>query len=87
MFAAEGYTMLAIDADPSTLRGIRLLELGAVTVGGLGCICPESALLHALMTHVLSGSPDLPMLGYLPHTAQAQAAYAVTPELVAAVRS
>ena len=79
--------MLAIDADPSTPRGIRLLELGAVTVSGSGCICLESALLCALMTHILSGSPDLLVLGYLPHTAQAQAAYAVTPELVAAVRA
>jgi len=34
-------------------RGIRLLELGAVEMGGAGCICPESALLRALVTHIL----------------------------------
>lgn len=34
-------------------RGIRLLELGAVTTGGSGCICPESAVLRALTTHIL----------------------------------
>jgi CO dehydrogenase maturation factor len=34
-------------------RGIRLLELGAVTSGGAGCICPESAVLRALVTHIL----------------------------------
>jgi CO dehydrogenase maturation factor len=34
-------------------RGIRLLELGAVELGGSGCICPESAMLKSLITHVL----------------------------------
>ena len=34
-------------------RGIRLLELGAVEMGGSGCICPESALLKSLITHLL----------------------------------
>lgn len=34
-------------------RGIRLLELGAVELGGSGCICPESAILRALTTHIL----------------------------------
>lgn len=34
-------------------RGIRLLELGAVEMGGAGCICPESAVLRSLVTHVL----------------------------------
>lgn len=33
--------------------GIRLLELGAVEMGGSGCICPESTILRALITHVL----------------------------------
>lgn len=33
--------------------GIRLLELGAVEMGGAGCICPESAILRALTTHIL----------------------------------
>lgn len=34
-------------------HGIRLLELGAVEMGGAGCICPESAVLRSLVTHVL----------------------------------
>jgi CO dehydrogenase maturation factor len=34
-------------------RGVRLLELGAVELGGSGCICPESAILRALITHIL----------------------------------
>lgn len=36
-----------------TMDGIRLLELGAVELGGAGCICPESAILRALTTHIL----------------------------------
>ena len=35
------------------LDGIRLLVLGGVATGGAGCICPESALLKALVTHLL----------------------------------
>jgi CO dehydrogenase maturation factor len=34
-------------------RGLRLLELGAVKMGGSGCICPESAILRSLVTHIL----------------------------------
>ncbi|MCX7682998.1 MAG: AAA family ATPase [Anaerolineae bacterium] len=34
-------------------RGIRFLRLGTVRGGGAGCICPESALLKALVTHLL----------------------------------
>jgi CO dehydrogenase maturation factor len=34
-------------------RGVRLLEMGSVDVGGSGCICPESALLKTLFTHLL----------------------------------
>ncbi len=33
--------------------GVRLLTLGGVATGGSGCICPESALLKALVTHLL----------------------------------
>lgn len=33
--------------------GVRLLVLGGVSTGGSGCICPESALLKALVTHLL----------------------------------
>ena len=34
-------------------QGVRLLEMGAVESGGSGCICPESAMLHTLFTHLL----------------------------------
>lgn len=33
-------------------RDIRLLRLGAVKLGGSGCLCPENALLKALTTHL-----------------------------------
>ncbi len=33
-------------------QGIRLLVMGAVSSGGSGCVCPESALLRALVTHL-----------------------------------
>jgi CO dehydrogenase maturation factor len=34
-------------------RNVRLLEMGAVDTGGSGCICPESAMLKTLFTHLL----------------------------------
>ena len=34
-------------------RGIRLLQLGTISTGGSGCICPESAMLKSLVTHVI----------------------------------
>ncbi len=34
-------------------RGIRLLQLGTISTGGSGCICPESATLRALVTYVI----------------------------------
>jgi CO dehydrogenase maturation factor len=34
-------------------RGIRLLQLGTISKGGSGCICPESAILKALVTHII----------------------------------
>jgi CO dehydrogenase maturation factor len=34
-------------------QGIRFLRLGTIESGGSGCICPESALLKALVTHLL----------------------------------
>ncbi len=36
-----------------TYRGVRLLEMGAVDIGGSGCICPESAMVKTLFTHML----------------------------------
>jgi CO dehydrogenase maturation factor len=34
-------------------RGVRLLEMGSVETGGRGCICPESAMLKSLFTHLM----------------------------------
>jgi CO dehydrogenase maturation factor len=34
-------------------NGIHLLQLGTVSAGGTGCICPESAMLKALVTYVI----------------------------------
>jgi CO dehydrogenase maturation factor len=34
-------------------RGVRLLEMGGLESGGAGCICPESAMLRTLFTHLL----------------------------------
>jgi CO dehydrogenase maturation factor len=36
-----------------TYDGVRLLRLGTIEAGGSGCMCPESALLKALVTHLL----------------------------------
>jgi CO dehydrogenase maturation factor len=41
------------DRFSATHAGIRLLQLGAVEMGGAGCICPESTVLRSLITHIL----------------------------------
>ncbi len=43
-------------------RGVRLLEMGAVDIGGSGCICPESAMLKALFTHLLFRKDEILIL-------------------------
>ena len=43
-------------------RGVRLLEMGAVDLGGSGCICPESAMLKTLFTHLLFRKDDILIL-------------------------
>ncbi|RLC61992.1 MAG: carbon monoxide dehydrogenase [Chloroflexi bacterium] len=43
-------------------RGIRFLRLGSIESGGSGCICPESALLKALVTHLLLYRDELLIL-------------------------
>lgn len=46
-----------VDDLPETLSArlgdIKLMRLGGVKKGGAGCICPESTLLRALVTHVV----------------------------------
>jgi len=43
-------------------RGVRLLEMGAVELGGSGCICPESAMLKTLFTNLLFREDDILIL-------------------------
>lgn len=43
-------------------RGVRLLEMGSVDLGGSGCICPESAMLKTLFTHLLFRNEDVLIL-------------------------
>jgi CO dehydrogenase maturation factor len=43
-------------------RDVRLLEMGSVDTGGTGCICPESAMLKSLFTHLLFRKDDLLIL-------------------------
>lgn len=41
------------DALSKKFRNIKLMRLGSVKKGGGGCICPESTLLKALITHIV----------------------------------
>lgn len=43
-------------------RGVKLLEMGSVDLGGSGCICPESAMLKTLFTHLLFRDEDVLLL-------------------------
>lgn len=45
-----------------THRDVRLLEMGSVDMGGSGCICPESAMLKTLFTHLLFRDDDVLIL-------------------------
>jgi len=40
-------------------KGVRLLEMGSVDIGGSGCICPEAAMLKTLFTHLLFRKDDV----------------------------
>ena len=42
--------------------GIRILTMGTVKSGGSGCLCPENALLQALVTHLLLGRDEVLIL-------------------------
>jgi CO dehydrogenase maturation factor len=44
---------LSVDLD-----GVRLLVMGGVSTGGGGCVCPESALVRALVTHLVLGRDE-----------------------------
>jgi len=62
--AYGGYFKLnpKVDDIPERFAGrlgpIRLLALGGVSRGGGGCICPASALVKALLTHLVLGRDD-----------------------------
>ena len=45
-----------------THRGVKLLRMGAIDLGGSGCVCPESALLKALVTYVILYRDDVLIL-------------------------
>jgi CO dehydrogenase maturation factor len=51
-------------ASRSIQRGcsVKLLEMGSVDLGGSGCICPESAMLKTLFTHLLFRKDDVLIL-------------------------
>jgi len=56
--------------------GVRLLVLGTVELGGKGCMCPEAAVLKALMQHLLLRVDDdviLDMEAGLEHMGRASA--------------
>ena len=46
------------DEYAARIGGIRLLALGGVRKGGAGCICPASALVKALLSHLVLGRDD-----------------------------
>jgi CO dehydrogenase maturation factor len=52
-----------VDDIPDTLSvkldNIKLMRLGSVKKGGSGCLCPESTLLKALVTHVVLGRDEM----------------------------
>lgn len=45
-----------------THAGVKFLRLGTIEAGGSGCICPESALLKALVTHLILYRDELMVL-------------------------
>lgn len=47
----------AVDSD-----GVRLVVMGSVDTGGSGCVCPESVLLKAFVTHLLLRSNEFVVL-------------------------
>lgn len=50
------------DRFSAQYRDVRLLEMGSVSRGGSGCICPESAMLKTLFTHLLFRHEDVLIL-------------------------
>jgi CO dehydrogenase maturation factor len=47
------------DALSARLENIKLMRLGGVKKGGMGCICPESTLLKMLVTHIVLARDEM----------------------------
>lgn len=47
------------DALSHKKDNIKLMRLGSVKKGGSGCLCPESTLLRALVTHIVLGRDEV----------------------------
>lgn len=47
------------DSLSAKLDNIKLMRLGGVKKGGAGCICPESTLLKALITHIVLARDEM----------------------------
>jgi CO dehydrogenase maturation factor len=47
------------DSLSVTFENIKFMRLGGIQKGGGGCICPESTLLKALITHVVIGRDEI----------------------------
>ena len=47
------------DALSVTFENIKFMRLGGIQKGGGGCICPESTLLKALVTHIVIGRDEI----------------------------
>jgi CO dehydrogenase maturation factor len=47
------------DALSVNFENIKMMRLGGVKKGGAGCICPESTLLKALVTHIVLGRDEV----------------------------
>lgn len=39
-------------------RGVHLMQMGTIRGAGMGCACPENAMLRALVTHLLLREPE-----------------------------
>ncbi len=50
------------DALSARLDNIKLMRLGGVKKGGAGCICPESTMLKALITHIVLARDEVVVL-------------------------
>ncbi len=47
------------DKYASSVKGVSLLEIGAIEKGGSGCACPESVLLRAIITDLILYKDDM----------------------------